>query len=114
MIFAESPHTFIHSYTEDKLDLIIQCGTYELAARQARQVLISALHGILGYTPTYHRETASSYPSRQQILLQNEELLLENGIDVSRQTIMKLLAGPTSDLTMSSSTLSMFTSLQPI
>jgi hypothetical protein len=91
---SSSPHVFVHYHRDSDVQRLITLGTNELAAKQARRVLFSALHGLMGYCPPWDRGTSNdTYSSRKEVLLENTELLMDNGIDVTSETILNILAG---------------------
>jgi hypothetical protein len=92
---SPSPHVFVRYHLGRDVQRLITLGTNELAAKQARRVLFSALHGLMGYRPPWDLGTSDdTYLTQKDVLLKNTELLMNNGIDVTSETILNILAGP--------------------
>ena len=92
---SSSPHVFLHTHQDSDVQRLITIGTNELAAKQARRVLFSALHGLMGYESLWDRGTNNNaYLSRKDVLKENAQLLMNHGIDVTDEDNLSILAGP--------------------
>jgi hypothetical protein len=92
---TSSSHVFIPSHSQPEIEKLITLGTNELAADQARWVLLSALHGTMGCIPPWNRnmQIDRTCLSRRDTLTANSGVLSGHGIDVKDEDNLDLLAG---------------------
>ena len=89
-IVTSSPQVAINNID---LERLIFDGTNELFLRNSRNLLFSALHGMMGYIHPWNRPPAKhkSWPTKRDVLLINGHLLRDNCIDVFDKYNLELL-----------------------
>ena len=75
------------------LGRLILDGTNELFIRHSRNLLFSALHGMMGYIHPWNRPLTKnkSWPTKRDVLLGNRRLLRDHSIDIFNQNNLELL-----------------------